>query len=60
MHPSMSHRAAEQMQRDMQSLSPAELEAFEERAAIMEFTGGATREFAESKAMLLTLAQRTK
>jgi hypothetical protein len=41
-------------------LSPDEQEDYEERAAIIEFMGKTTRQSAETLALRLTLAKRTK
>lgn len=41
-------------------LKPAEIEDFEERAAIMEYDGGLSREEAEKQAFLIVLKRREK
>lgn len=41
-------------------LTQAELEAFEERAAILEFDGEMSREDAETRALEIVLGQRTE
>lgn len=40
-----------------EKLTPAQQEEFEERAAILEFEGGMSREDAEKRALELTLAK---
>ena len=45
---------------DVSLLDPAQLEAIEERAAIMEYDGGLGRSQAEAEALRLILARKTQ
>lgn len=41
---------------DVENLQPSDRDHYEERAAIMEFDGGLSRDAAEARALLATLA----